>query len=201
VPSPEPPGSRRPGGRTARNRTAVVEATLAELAEHGYAGLTVENVAERSGVHKTTVYRRWGGVDGLLVDALAAAGEDTWTAPDTGALASDLRALAAEIVTTFTEPERSAVPTAVIQAAFHSREAAVALHTFLADRHARSAEVVARAITRGELPNSIDAAALVRAVTAPLYFRLFITGEPIDRVVADQAADAATAAARAGVYG
>lgn len=198
---PEPSGSRRPGGRTARNRAAVVEATLAELVEHGYAGLTVENVAERSGVHKTTVYRRWGGVDGLLVDALAVAVEDDWTAPDTGTLATDLRTLAAEVVTTFTDPDRSAVPTAVIHAAFHSEQAAVALHTFLADRHARSAEVITRAVTRGELPDTVDAAAVVRAVTAPLYFRLFITGEPVDHAVAEQAAEAALAAARAGVYG
>ncbi|HEX4700763.1 MAG TPA: TetR/AcrR family transcriptional regulator [Pseudonocardiaceae bacterium] len=195
--APEPPGSRRPGGRTARNRAAVVEATLAELARHGYPGLTVENVAERSGVHKTTVYRRWGGVDGLIVDALDAAGEDDWPAPVTGSWETDLRAVAYEVVDTFTDPERAAVPSAVVHAAFHSERAATALHGFLAGRHSRAAD----AIARGALPGSVDAAAVVRSVTAPLYCRLFITGERVNRDVADQAVAAAVAAVRAGVYG
>src|SRR5215204_176225 len=60
----------RPGGRTARTRAAVLDATVAELAEHGHAALTVEAVAARAGVNKTTLYRRWGGKDGLLADAV-----------------------------------------------------------------------------------------------------------------------------------
>ena len=67
------PGSRRPGGRTARTRTAVRDAVLTGLAEHGYPALTVEYVAEHSGVHKTTLYRRWGGVEGMVADAVDAA--------------------------------------------------------------------------------------------------------------------------------
>src|SRR5579875_2521841 len=94
-------GTTRPGGRTARTRTAVLAATLAELAERGYAELTVEQIAQRSGVHKTTVYRRWGGVDGLLVDALGEASADDWTAPDTGTLLGDLTAINAELLAAF----------------------------------------------------------------------------------------------------
>lgn len=118
--------------------------------------------------------------------------------PDTGSLDGDLRALAYEIVDTFTEPASAAVPTAVIHAAFHSVPAATALHVFLAGRHARAATVIARAVDRGELASTVGAAALVRSVSAPLYFRLFITGEAVDRAVADQAAGAA---ARAGAFG
>lgn len=59
-----------------RNRAAVVEATLGQLALHGYSGLTMEDVGERSGVHKTTVCRRWRGVDGLIVNAVEVVGED-----------------------------------------------------------------------------------------------------------------------------
>ena len=61
---------RRPGGRTARTRRAVLEATVAELAAHGYGALTVERVATRAGVHKTTLYRRWGGKQGLVAEAV-----------------------------------------------------------------------------------------------------------------------------------
>ncbi|NYI03106.1 TetR/AcrR family transcriptional regulator [Allostreptomyces psammosilenae] len=176
------------------------DATLAELALHGYAGLTVENVAERSGVHKTTVYRRWGGVDGLVVDALDLAGEDSWRPPDTGSLEGDLRGLADEVRATFADAEAGAAPSAFVAAAFHSERAAAALHAFFRDRHARSAVIVERAERRGEVPAGTDAGAVVRATTAPLYFRLFITGEPMDGGTVAQAVGAAVAAARAGVF-
>ncbi|MFF7729138.1 TetR/AcrR family transcriptional regulator [Streptomyces sp. NPDC008001] len=194
------PGTVRPGGRTARTRAAVRDAVLSGLVEHGYPGLTVEYVAEHSGVHKTTLYRRWSSVEGLVADALDMAGEDSWTPPDTGSLEGDLRALAQEVVDTFGDPAAGAAPTAFIAAAFQSEQAADALRGFYAGRFARCAPLVERAVARGELPAGTDAGSLARAVSAPLFFRLFITREPLDGTAAGQAAGAALAAARAGVF-
>ncbi|WP_242579893.1 TetR/AcrR family transcriptional regulator [Streptomyces sp. MST-110588] len=198
------PGSRRPGGRTARTRAAVRDAVLTGLVEYGYPGLTVEYVAEHSGVHKTTLYRRWGGVEGLVADALDLAGEDTWTPPDTGSLEGDLRALAHEVLESFTDPAVAASASAVIAAAFRSQQAADALRAYYGERFTRCEAIVGRAVERGELApgphERIDAGALVRAVSAPLLFRLIITREPVDGRSADQAAAAALAAARAGVF-
>ncbi|WP_406384447.1 TetR/AcrR family transcriptional regulator C-terminal ligand-binding domain-containing protein [Streptomyces sp. NBC_01618] len=198
--TPLAPGSRRPGGRTARTRAAVRDAVLTGLVEHGYPGLSVEYVAEQSGIHKTTLYRRWGNLEGLVVDALDLAGEDSWTPPDTGTLAGDLRALAHTTATAFTDPAAAAAPTAFIAAAFQSRRAAEALRDFYVERFARCEVIVARAVARDELDRDTDAGTLVRAVTSPLFFRLFITREPVDERLADQAADAALAAARAGIF-
>ncbi|MFE3183411.1 TetR/AcrR family transcriptional regulator C-terminal ligand-binding domain-containing protein [Streptomyces violascens] len=194
------PGSRRPGGRTARTRAAVRDAVLTGLAEHGYPGLTVEYVAEHSGVHKTTLYRRWGDLEGMLVDALDLAGDDGWTPPDTGTLEGDLRALAHEVTEAFSDPASAAAPTAFIASSFQSQRAADALHVFYAERFGRCEGVVRRAAQRGELPVDTDAGAVVRAVSAPLFMRLFITREPIDARIADQSAAAALAAARAGAF-
>ncbi len=168
--------------------------------EHGYPGLTVEYVAERSGVHKTTLYRRWGGVEGLVADALDLAGDDAWTPPDTGSLRGDLRALAHEIVDSFADPAAAAAPTAFIAAAFQSERAAEALRGFYTARFGRCGSLIARAVERGEAPVGTDGGAVARAVSAPLFFRLFVTREPIGAEVADEAADATLAAVRAGVY-
>ncbi|MGW9043548.1 TetR/AcrR family transcriptional regulator C-terminal ligand-binding domain-containing protein [Streptomyces lydicus] len=198
------PGTLRPGGRTARTRAAVRDAVLAGLTEHGYPGLTVEYVAEHSGVHKTTLYRRWKDVEGLVVDALDLAGEDSWLPPDTGSLEGDLRALAQEVVASFADPAVAASGSAMIAAGFQSERAAAALRAYYTERFTRCEALVERALQRGELPapaaGGIDAGALVRAVSAPLFFRLFITREPIDDALAGQAAAAALAAARAGVF-
>ncbi|MCK7626165.1 TetR/AcrR family transcriptional regulator C-terminal ligand-binding domain-containing protein [Streptomyces sp. RS10V-4] len=202
-PAPPSPGSRRPGGRTARTRAAVRDAVLTGLTELGYPGLTVEYVAEHSGVHKTTLYRRWGDVEGLLADALDLAGEDTWLPPDTGSLEGDLRALAHEIVTSFTDSATASAGSALIAAGFQSERAATALRAYYTERFARCEAIVERAVHRGELAapgGAVDAGALVRAVPAPLFFRLFVTREPVDAALADQAAAAALAAARAGVF-
>lgn len=194
------PGTLRPGGRTARTRAAVRDAVLTGLGEHGYPGLTVEYVAEHSGVHKTTLYRRWGDIEGLVADALDLAGEDDWSPPDTGSLEGDLRALAREAADSFTDPAQAAAPTAIIAAAFQSQRAADALHAFYTERFSRCESIVRRAVERGEAEPATDAGAVVRAVSAPVYFRLFITREPIGHELADQAAAAAVAGVRAGVF-
>ncbi|WP_250562945.1 TetR/AcrR family transcriptional regulator [Sphaerisporangium fuscum] len=194
------PGSARPGGRTARVREAVRAATLAELAEKGFEGLTVEGVALRSGVHKTTVYRRWGGVEGLAADALDLASGEPWPIPDTGTIEGDLRALARLVVTSFADPEIGPVSRAFISAAVSNPPTATALHAFFAARHRQSATLVTRAVERGELPQGTDGAEVVRVAIAPLYYRMFITGEPVDETIADRAADAALAAARAAIF-
>lgn len=194
------PGSARPGGRTARTREAVRAATLAELAEKGYDGLTVEGIALRSGVHKTTVYRRWGSVEGLAADALDLAGGEPWPIPDTGTVEGDLRELTRLVVTGFADPDAGPIATAFVSASVRNPATARALHAFYAARHRQSAVLITRAIERGELPEGTDAVEVVRVAVAPLYYRLFITGEPADEAVADRAAASALAAARAGVF-
>lgn len=62
------------------------------------------------------------------------------------------------------------------------------------------APLIARAITRGQLPARTEPAALIQAIAAPLYFRLLVSGEPLTHAAADTAAAAALAAARAGVF-
>ncbi|MFC7715781.1 TetR/AcrR family transcriptional regulator [Nonomuraea recticatena] len=88
------------------------QATLAELAEHGYQGLTVENVAARSGVHKTTVYRRWTGVEGLIADALELAAEEPWPVPDTGTIEGTCGSWPGWCAGGWTRPRRPSSPQA-----------------------------------------------------------------------------------------
>ncbi|WP_067838995.1 TetR/AcrR family transcriptional regulator [Nocardia lijiangensis] len=188
---------KRPGGRSARVRDAVRTATLAELTEHGYERLSVDAVAQRSGVHKTTVYRRWRSPEGLIADALDLAAAEPWPLPDTGTLAEDLRALTELVRTGFADPEAGPIATAFIAAAMQNPAAATALHDFYQARHRQSAEIVRRAVDRGELPPEIDAEQVVRFAVAPIFYRLFISREPVTAEDARQAADAALAAARA----
>jgi AcrR family transcriptional regulator len=189
----------RPGGRAERVRRSALEAALEELVDNGFTGVTMENVAQRASVHKTTLYRRWGTVQALIVDAL----EPTlahWAVPDTGSLRGDLEAIALELVRTFADPELRAIPEAVVVGAMRSADTVEALRGFYADRLGRAAVVVERAVERGELPVGTDSVEVLRATCAPVFLRVFITREPVDEAVARRAVDAALAAAAAGVF-
>lgn len=172
-------------------REAVLDATAAELAEHGYQGLSMESVAQRAGVHKTTVYRRWRGPEGLVADALARAADQSWPIPDTGSLVDDLRGLTELLRTGFTDPEASPVAAAFVTAGMQHPDAAAALRSFYAARHAEAAVIIERAIARGELTPGVDGTEIVRLAVAPLFHRLFITHEPVTAEHARRAADAA----------
>jgi AcrR family transcriptional regulator len=195
----EPPGTRRPGGRTARIRATVLQAVISELVENGYAGTTVERIAARAGVAKTTIYRRWGRLDGLLADLMTQYAAQEIPVPDTGRLDSDLRALAREIVASLQSPAIRAAFGSVVAAAIQDRAAREVLSRFIAARIATMTVIVERASQRGELPDGAYAAEVLQIVTAQIYYRLFIAGEEPSLGIADHAAAMAAAAARANV--
>ncbi|MGP4000489.1 TetR/AcrR family transcriptional regulator [Streptomyces sp. 8N706] len=191
------PDRARPVGRGAKVRAAVLSAALEELSAAGYAALTVENVARRAGVHKTTIYRRWKDRDTLVVDALGDRIAMDIPVPDTQALATDLRELARSLVGWLTSPEGRAVVATMLSDAVRVPEIADARRAVFDDRIRRAEPVVTRAIDRGELPVGTDPGEIVKDLAAPIYFRMLITGEPIDETTADHAAQVALAAALA----
>ena len=194
------PGSARPGGRTARTREAVFGATLAVLASQGYDRMSVEGVALHAGVHKTTVYRRWGTKDRLLAEALQEAAESRIEVPDTGDIGDDLRALARGIQATLSSREGMATVRALVSGARVSPEVERIARRFWAARLAQVGPIVERAVGRGQLPRGTSATGVIEHVAAPLYYRLLIMSEPPTEATADRAAAAALAAARTGIF-
>lgn len=196
--TPEDPPRPRPGGRTARIRTQVLDAVRAELTEHGYDALTVDTVAARAGVHRTTVYRRWRDVGGLIADLFAAAADIDWHPRDTGSLRGDLAVLNSEVQDSFTE--KPSIAAALVAVSFRSDEAARALQQLWEDRYTQSEVIVHRALHRGELPPRTDPRALLIAATAPVYHQIVLLRTPPDPGLPDRAAHAAELAGRAGAF-
>ncbi|MBQ1095298.1 TetR/AcrR family transcriptional regulator [Streptomyces sp. b94] len=194
------PGTVRPGGRTARVRSAVLRAAGDALAEHGLAGLDLADVARRAEVGKTTVYRRWGTPANLVADLLTDMAEQSLPRTETGTLLGDLRANARLVRRTLVDPRQGALFRAMIAAATCDEQAATALHRFYDVRVTEWEPCARQAVERGELPEGTDTREVIRAVSAPLYYRLLTTDEPLDEATADRAAEAAAAAARAGVF-
>ncbi|WP_157249949.1 TetR/AcrR family transcriptional regulator [Nonomuraea typhae] len=193
-------GTVRPGGRTAKVRAAVLEATQDELVECGFHGLNMDRVAARAGVGKTTLYRRWTNPAGLVADLMNELADVSAPHADTGSIEGDLLANAHNVLGAVTDPRLGATFQAVIAAATGDEEAAAALNAFYGRRLRDWAPVVEAAVGRGELPEGTDALEVIRAVSAPLYYRLLVTKEPLDEQTADRAAIAALKAAQAGAF-
>jgi AcrR family transcriptional regulator len=194
------PGSTRPGGRTARVRAAVLAAAGDALAESGMDGLDLTDVARRAEVGRTTVYRRWGSVPALVADLLQDMAEQSQPRVETGSLFDDLIAIAHLIRDNVGHPRQGPLFKAIIAAATCEERTAQALHRFYEVRFREWAPCVEQAVERGELPEGTDAHEVLRAVSAPLYYRLLATGDPLDEAAAERSARAVVVAARAGVY-
>ncbi len=180
---------RRTGGRSARVRRAVLEATLVELVESGYGGLSMEAVARRAGVHKTTVYRQWSDRERLLTDALMQVSTAELPLPDTGDLRSDLVALATAIVTQLSQPHVATLIRTLVAEGPRLPALRQTARAFWAARFAQTGGVVWRAIDRGELPPETDAPTVLEALIAPLYLRLLVTGGDLSEEVVARAVD------------
>ncbi|MEU9630184.1 TetR/AcrR family transcriptional regulator [Streptomyces luteogriseus] len=194
------PGTVRPGGRTARVREAVLRAAEDALTEQGFSGLDLADIARRADVGKTTVYRRWGTVAALVADLLQGMAEQSAPRTETGSLLGDLTANALLVQRTLTDPRQGPLFKALIAAATGDARTAAALHRFYDIRVREWAPCVRQAVDRGEVPRGTDAHEVVRAVSAPLYYHLLISGDRLDETTAARAAEAAVTAARAGVY-
>jgi AcrR family transcriptional regulator len=187
----------RTGGRSARVREAILDAALSELIDGGYAALSVEAVAARAGVNKTTIYRRWPTLDDLLVDALMEWSHDALPAMDTGSVETDLLALGGQLADVLNAGVGRQVVALVLTAGLRSAQLRETTRRYFDHQALRAIPIVNQAIDRGELPADTDANALLTTFRAPLFYRLVTTGDPIDEELITQAARVTLTAARA----
>lgn len=164
--------STRPGGRSARVRDAVHQAAI-ELLLAGEADATIPKIAERAGVNPTSVYRRWGSRENLLMDAAVTRLRERSPMPDTGSLRGDLLAWAAGVERAMTEPGGQVLLRALVATMSAPERPAEHLQVRGADLQV----MLASASTRGERTPSVDE--VLDHVLAPLYLRALF-GLPVE---------------------
>lgn len=166
--------------RSARADRAILAAALDLFAEVGYEGLTIEAVAARAGVARSTVYRRYPGKADLLVAAAARASDERRHVPDTGRLADDMAAVARRLHQMLDESDVGrSVPAAIAAAARHP-ELAEAHRSMVRRRRDETRAVIERGVARGELPAGVDAELALDLLAAPIFYRTLISREPVD---------------------
>ena len=174
-------------GRSEQARLAVLNAADGLLVEKGFAGVTIEGIAASAGVAKQTIYRWWSTKTEILLDAFLQDAAEDLTPPDHGDLARDLRAYLRELAHFLGGSDSGAVFTALLGQAQHDPEFSSVLQTrFLAEQRRRDHLPLERAVERGQLPADLDTEAEVDQLVGPIYYRVLVTGDPVDEAFTDR---------------
>ncbi len=157
----------------------ILTAAVEELAEHGYGGVTIESVAARAGVGKSTIYRHWPDKLALLADAFETFHEQM--VPDLGHLsARDAVALllghVAEVVVDSTFSR--CIP-AMIEGAERDPRVREFHHRYSAERRQALIDLIARGIRDGEIASQVDPELATTALLGAVFYRRLMTGEPL----------------------
>jgi AcrR family transcriptional regulator len=189
-------GARPPGRpRDARRDEAILAATLALLQEQGYSGLTIEGVADRAGVGRPTIYRRWPSKPALVVAALVDSARLAVPERDTGSLRRDLIAVQRHQVELMSSPVSRRVTAGLIaDLASDPHLAETYVSQYLAPRRATVWQVLQRGVDRGELAADVDFALIYDLLVGPLFMRAVVWGRPLPRDAAEKTVDVILAA-------
>ena len=181
---------RRPGRpRDPGYDKAILDATLEILTDKGYAGMTIDGVAARTGVGRPTIYRRWPSKPALVIAALTQSPGLSPT-PDTGALREDLLAFQRDQVRMMDLPASRRITAGLVADLVADPDLA---DTYLGDyvglRQTSVAQALERGIERGELRPDADFSLVYDLLIGPLFIRSVVRGERLGPDMAEQTVD------------
>jgi len=174
--------------RVVRSRAAVIAATLDLLAERGITATTIEAVAERSGVARTTIYRQWEGQPALVLDAIGSTLHIP-SDPDTGTLRGDLIDLLGGLADALNSSPAAGLMPAIIDAAERDPAFAALHHREASQRHQVVLTAITRGVARGELTPSADPAEVLDMATGPVFYRRLVSSGAVDRAFTQRVVD------------
>ena len=185
--------NRKPNQRAERSRKAILDATRELLAEGGdVRSLTVEAVAARSGVAKTTIYRRWRDKRELALDAVMIDLLPTFDDPvDVGDTRKELLTFIGSVIRTFTALGNGpAMQGLTSDIATEPELARVYREQVVEPRREQLKPVVERGIERGDLRPDTDVRLVHELLVGPIFYRLLYSGGPLDRKLGNELVDA-----------
>jgi AcrR family transcriptional regulator len=166
--------------RDPASRQAILEAAFALLREGGFASFSIEGVAARAGVGKTTIYRWWASKGMLAVEAFLVTAEPQIAFPESASTRADIVQQMQSLAALYRGPVGQTVRD-MLGAAQHDSAMREAFNAgFLEPRRQLARAVFQRGVARGQFQFSIDADVAIDALWAPIYYRMLVSGAAID---------------------
>lgn len=178
----------KPATRAERVVSAVFKATLETLAQAGYAGLTIEMVAARAAVNKTTIYRRWPTKLELVRDALLQSKRERTTYIDTGAVREDLLQWLREHVAFITSPLGQGVVRTLMMEG-HDSEIADIARALRSEAEELPVRILERGVTRGELSPDVPKRMILGLLQGVTLHRIFVSPCGVDEMALESLID------------
>lgn len=158
----------------------VLTATLEVFGEQGYAGLSIEEVAARAGVNKTTIYRRWPTKAELVGAAIYSMRDEDPPPPDTGSLEQDLLIVLERLSTSLSTPRKRAIINSLVLSNSEPELRAL-LRRMREERPAIPQIIFERALSRGEIPKGSNPQIISSALLGPLHTMVMYKREQVER--------------------
>jgi AcrR family transcriptional regulator len=178
----------RPRSEEARRKALTAAGDL--IIERGVGALSIEEVASRSGVAKTTIYRHWPERASLIIDTVRSTFEHVGT-PDTGSLRADFEAYFNGMVRADLSGRIGQLMPCLIDAASRDVEIGTLLERLKDERERPVRTIVERAQARGELPADLDLRVVIGTIIGPLVFRKIVQRLPLDEAYVHACLDVA----------
>lgn len=169
--------------RVERTHRLVLGATLKELSEAGYGALTIDSIAERAGVARSTIYRHWPDKMALIRDALATLNVQRDKKPDQDEASAleRVETLLNHLTDVMADSIVSDCLPALIEAAEQNPEVAQFLHAYSFGRRQALVEALADGVEGGELPEDINPDLASLALSSPIIYCRLMTSKPFER--------------------
>jgi TetR/AcrR family transcriptional regulator of autoinduction and epiphytic fitness len=175
--------------RVGRSRRVIRQAVLEELAEVGYGALTIEAVARRAGVGKSTIYRHWPNRVALIADAFENAHHEMVPGLDAGSARERLVRLVRHVISVAADPLYSRCIPALIEGAERDSRLRTFHHRYSEVRRMELMAVITDGLRSGEFGYAFDAETAASTLLGVIFYRRLMTPEPF----APEAAEAVVA--------
>lgn len=178
--------------RSVASDRAILDAARALLREGPLSSLTMEKVAARAGVAKTTLYRRWATKEQLALAVLGEMARRQIPVPDTGNTRAELIYAVVDTAQTMQRTIAGRTIRGLVPGLADDPQLARDFVSTLVDlRRREMTRIAERGVARGDLDPATPLELLSDLLIAPLFWRLLLTGETLDEAVAQRLVDAA----------
>lgn len=171
--------------RVTRTRQVVLTAVVEELAKAGHSEFTIESVAARCGVGKSTIYRHWKGKPQLIADAMRTLNTQPTSAPGDASPRERIRQLLDHLTEALTEGVLGPAIPALVEAAERDRELRELIHDYSSNRRSALVDTIAAGIDAELVDEAVDPELAAFALSGAIFYARLMTSTPLNGTMVD----------------
>lgn len=178
--------SKRGRPRNVETEKSILSASYDLLLETGFGAVTVEKIADRAKVSKATIYKWWPNKAAVVMDAFLSSAADRLPVPDTGSVFDDILMHATNLSRFLISREGKIITEIIGEGQMDSGLAEAYRTRYFQPRRLEARLLMERGVQRGELKDNLDIEVVTDLIYGPIFYRLLVTGQPIDDAYVQQ---------------